>query len=375
MSDEFDSRAATIHRDLPVFDGHNDLPWAIRTRAGGSLTAADPANRLAGFHTDIPRMLEGGVGAQYWSVYVPAWSEHPLRDTLEQIDLVKRMVAANPDHLEFANSATDIPAIRGKGRIACLLGAEGGHSIEGSLGALRMLRELGVRYMTLTHGATIAWADSATDDPRNGGLTEFGRDVVREMNRIGMVVDISHVSVATMNAALDTTTAPLMASHSSAYALAPHPRNVPDDVIARVAANGGLIMVNFYSPFVVPELSARSLDMFSETRQLMAELGDEQAVDDELQRRWGVVRDTGNVGTIVDHIEHIASVGGVEHVGLGSDFDGVDMLPEGLEDASRYPSITAELLRRGWAEVDIRKVLGENAWRVLHDVELVAGQR
>lgn len=369
MSDEFAARASEIHRDLPVFDGHNDLPWAIRTRAGGSLVNADPATRLAGYHTDIPRLVEGGVGAQYWSVYVPAWSEHPLRDTLEQIDLVKRMVAANPRHLEFVTAAEQIKSCRREGRIACLLGAEGGHSIEESLGALRMLYELGVRYMTLTHGATISWADSATDDARHGGLTEFGREVVREMNRIGMVVDISHVSADTMRAALDATTAPLMASHSSAYALAPHPRNIPDDVISRVAENGGIVMVNFYPPFVLADLADRSLGMLKDSRTLMAELGDEQAVDEELLRRWGTVDNTGDVGTIVDHIEHIARVAGIDHVGLGSDFDGVDLLPSGLEDASCYPNITAELLRRGWTEPDVRKVLGENALRVLQAVE------
>jgi membrane dipeptidase len=283
------------------------------------------------------------------------------------------MAAANPDHLAMANSSADVRAIRSMGKVACLLGAEGGHSIEESLGALRMLQSLGVRYMTLTHGETLSWADSATDEAKHGGLTDFGHEVVREMNRIGMIVDISHVSTDTMNAALDTTRAPLMASHSNAYALAPHPRNVPDDVITRVADNNGVIMVNFYPPFALPDLAARSLDMFEQSRQLMAELGDEQAVDEELRRRWGFIVDTGNVATIVGHIEHIARVAGVDHVGLGSDFDGVDMLPEGLEDVSCYPKITAELLRRGWNEPDIRKVLGENALRVLEAVEDAAG--
>lgn len=236
-----------------------------------------------------------------------------------------------------------------------------------------MLHELGVRYMTLTHGDTLAWADSATDEARHGGLNDFGRDVVREMNRIGMVVDISHVSADTMRDALATTRAPLIASHSSAFALTPHPRNVPDDVLAGVADNGGVVMVNFYPPFVLPELADRSLEMMEEGRRLMAELEDEQAVDEELQRRWGDVEDTGDVGTIVDHIEHIARVAGVAHVGLGSDFDGVDLLPRGLEDASCYPNITAELLRRGWIETEIRMVLGENALRVLAAVEEAAG--
>jgi membrane dipeptidase len=372
MTDRYVERAVRIHRDMPVVDGHNDLPWAIRTRAGGSLETADPARRLAGYHTDIGRLREGGVGAQFWSVYVPSWTRHPLQVTCEQIDLVKRMVAANPDHLAMASTAADVAAIRDGGRIACLLGAEGGHTIEGSLQSLRELRDLGVRYMTLTHTDTTSWADAATDAARHGGLTDFGKQVVREMNRIGMIVDISHVAVSTMNAALDVSRAPVIASHSSAFALAPHPRNVPDEVISGVAAKGGVIMVNFYPPFVLPQLTQRSLIMLEEGRQLMAELGDEQLVDEELRRRWGAVTDTGTVGTIVDHIEHIARVAGVDHVGLGSDFDGIDMVPTGLEDVSCFPNITAELLRRRWSEADIRKVLGVNALRVLAQVEELA---
>jgi len=372
MSD-FAATARRIHQSLPVVDGHNDLPWAIRTKAHGSLVEADPSRRLAGYHTDIPRLLAGGVGAQFWSVYVPAWSKHPLRDTLEQIDLVKRMVAANPDQLVPATTANEIREARAAGRVASLMGVEGGHSIEESLGALRMLRSLGVSYMTLTHGDSLSWADSATDEALHNGLTDFGHDVVREMNRIGMVVDIAHVSADTMRDALRVTQAPLLASHSSVYALAPHPRNVPDDVIAGVAANDGVIMVNFYPPFVLPELAARSLDLFAEGRQLMAELGDEGAVDRIIGERWADVDYRGDVGTIADHIEYIARVAGVDHVGLGSDFDGVDMVPEGLEDVSCYPNITVELLRRGWNETDIRKVLGDNALRVLAAVEDAAG--
>lgn len=373
MSDDFLARAHRIHQDLPVVDGHNDLPWAIRTRAAGSLDKANPARLLAGYHTDIPRLQAGGVGAQFWSVYVPAWSEHPLRDTLEQIDLVGQMAAANPDRLTMAQSADEVRAIRDQGKTACLLGAEGGHSIEESLGALRMLYELGVRYMTLTHNDTLPWADSATDEEQHGGLTDFGREVVREMNRIGMAVDISHVSANTMSDALDTSRVPVMASHSSAFALAPHPRNVPDEIIARVGENGGVIMVNFYPPFLLRDLAARSMGMVEESRRLMTDLGDERLVEEELERSWGTVDDAGEVGTVVDHIEHITQVAGVDHVGLGSDFDGVDLLPRGLEDASCYPNITVELLHRGWNEPDIRKVLGENALRVLQAIEDGAG--
>jgi membrane dipeptidase len=373
MSSEYLEQARLLHRDLPVVDGHNDLPWAIRTRAGGSLAVADPSGHLAGFHTDIPRLLAGGVGAQFWSVYVPASAETPFEDTLLQIDLVERMVAANPDTLESATTADDIRRARAAGRIACLLGAEGGHSIEESLDNLGALYTRGVRYLTLTHIDTLPWADSATDEERHGGLTEFGRDVVREMNRIGMMVDISHVSAGTMRAALETTRAPLIASHSSAYAVAAHPRNVPDDVIAGVAHNGGVIMVNFYPPFIVPKLVDRSIRLYDEARRLLAETGDEQVVEEVMATRWEGVETRGSVATVVNHIEHIARVAGVDHVGLGSDFDGVDLLPEGLDDVSCYPHVTAELLRRGWEEPEILKVLGDNVLRVMAAVESAAG--
>ncbi|MDJ0925832.1 MAG: dipeptidase [Acidimicrobiia bacterium] len=373
MGDPYAERAKTIHHDLPVVDGHNDLPWAIRTRAGGSLEAVDPSSHLPGYHTDIPRLLEGGVGAQFWSVYVPTHSEHPLRKTLDQIDLVDRMVADNPDHLAYAASASDVRRLREARRISCLLGAEGGHTIEDSLENLQLLYNRGVRYMTLTHTETLSWADSATDVQSHGGLTGFGRDVVREMNRIGMMVDISHVSVGTMHDALDVSRAPIVASHSSAFALAPHPRNVPDDVIERVADQGGVIMVNFYPPFVAPELVESSIAGYDEARRLLAELGDADAVEKALAGRWTDVAHGCDVGMIVDHIEHVAAVGGVDCVGIGSDFDGVDLLPEGLEDVSCFPNITAELLRRGWEEPEIRKILGDNALRVLEAVEHAAG--
>jgi membrane dipeptidase len=372
MTNEYEARARRIHSNLPVIDGHNDLPWAIRTRANGSLDVADAATHLADYHTDIGRLIEGGVGAQFWSVYVPAWSKQPLAETLQQADLVDRIVADNPAQLEYASTTADIRRIRGQGRIACLLGAEGGHSIEESIENLELLYRRGVRYMTLTHNDTLSWADAATDTPQHGGLTGFGRAVVGEMNRLGMMVDISHVAVATMHDALDVTRAPLIASHSSCYALAPHPRNIPDDVLERVAGNGSVVMVNFYPPFVLPELAARSIGIYEESRRLMAELGDEAAVADMIAARWSDVEERGNVASVVDHIEHIARVAGVDHVGLGSDFDGVDMLPKGLEDVSCYPNITVELLRRDWDETSIRKVLGENILRVMEDVESVA---
>ena len=359
------AQAGRIHADHPVVDGHNDLPWELRKRAGSDLELADPCLPLDGYHTDIPRLREGGVGAQFWSVFVPAWDDTPFRTTVEQIDLVRRMTD-RCDRLAHADTAAAVSAARVSGRTASLMGAEGGHSIENSLAALRTLRRLGVRYMTLTHADNNDWADSATDDPRHGGLTDFGEEVVREMNRIGMIVDISHVSADTMRQALTVSTRPLMASHSGAFALAPHARNVPDDVLELVRENGGVIMAVFYPAFVDRVAAQKAAGRLALARELMKELGDEDAVDAELARR--LAEDPFpdiTVSDVVDHIEYIAEVAGVDHVGLGSDFDGVDVLPIGLEDVSTYPAITAELLSRGWIESDIRKVLGENALRVL----------
>jgi membrane dipeptidase len=364
-NDEFATAARRIHRDLPVVDGHNDLPWELRKRAGSRLDVADPCHPLDGYHTDIPRLTAGGVGAQFWSVFVPAWDASPFRTTVEQVDLVRRMTE-RCDGLMHADTAADVAAARASGKTASLMGAEGGHSIENSLAALRTLRRLGVRYMTLTHADTTDWADSATDEHRHGGLTAFGEEVVREMNRIGMVVDISHVSADTMRHALAVTARPLMASHSGAHALAPHVRNIPDDVLDLVRRNGGVVMVVFYPAFISREAAEKANGRLALGRELMRELGDEDAVDAELARRLAA-DPFPDVFTadVVDHIEHIRDVAGVDHVGLGSDFDGVDVLPVDLQDVSAFPSVTVELLRRGWDEPGIRKVLGENALRVL----------
>ncbi len=363
-----------IHADLPVVDGHNDLPWRLRTEAAGDLAAADPSGDLPGFHTDVPRLLRGGVGAQFWSVYVPADIESPFETTLSQIDLVEEMTASD-DRLAMARTAAEARAARGSGRIASLLGAEGGHSIAGSLDNLRRLAERGVRYMTLTHSDTTAWADSATDEPRHGGLTDFGRDVIREMNRLGMLVDLSHVAATTMREALAVSEAPVIASHSNAAALAPHPRNVPDDVLAEIGARGGVVMAVFFPGFLIPATAAALVDLFTHWRRIRRELaGDEAAIAAEIERvEAGMDLDHGAVGDVVDHIEHIADVAGVDAVGLGSDFDGMTMTPAGLEDVSCYPAITEELLRRSWSEGDVRKVLGENTLRVLEAAETVAG--
>lgn len=364
--------AARIHADLPVVDGHNDLPWEIRMQAGGSLEVADPRTHLDGYHTDFPRMIAGGVGVQFWSVYVPTWTPSPLATVNEQIDLVTEMCALGAEFTELASSTSQAKAIRESGRIAGFMGAEGGHSIEGSLAAIEQLHERGVRYMTLTHADTIDWADSATDEERHGGLTEFGEQVVVEMNRVGMLVDISHVSAATMRHAVQTSRAPVIASHSSVFALAPHPRNVPDDVIESVAAGGGVVMVTFVPAFLVESTARIEVDMFEEERELRSQFGPDQEAEyaaASKARGEQLDLDVGSVIDVVDHIEHIAEVGGVDHVGIGSDFDGTDQLPAGLEDASCYPAITVEMLSRGWTEPDIRKVLGGNALRVLEDAE------
>lgn len=358
--------ARSIHKSLPVVDGHNDLPWKIRTEADGDLDRADPSDHLNGFHTDIPRMLEGGVGAQFWSVYVPCGVAHPYAATLAQVELVEEMIR-HDDRLEYAWSGSEARAIRDRGHIASLMGAEGGHSIENSIVKLHSLAERGVRYMTLTHSDTLDWADSATDEAIHGGLTSFGRDVVREMNRLGMLVDISHVSVATMRDALDASAAPVIASHSNARALAPHSRNIPDDVLREIGDRGGVVMAVFFSGFVVPETARQMAEMFDVAREVRDRLGDDEpAIAAELERREAeLTLDPGDVSHLVDHIEHIAEVAGIDAVGLGSDFDGMTTVPVGIEDVSCYPTITTELLRRGWSEPNIRKVLGENSLRVL----------
>jgi membrane dipeptidase len=368
--------ARRIHADLPVVDGHNDLPWELWSRAKGDLDRADPAGHLDGYHTDLPRLLEGGVGLQFWSVYVPAHSSTPLADTHRQIGIVEEMTRRSPDLTALAATADQAEAIRASGRIAGMMGAEGGHQIEGSLEAITELHARGVRYITLTHSDTTDWADSATDDPRHEGLSPFGEEVVREMNRVGMMVDISHVAATTMRDAIRVSRAPVIASHSSAYALARHPRNVPDDVLEMVGGTGGVVMVTFVPAFVVEETAEMALGMFEAERQLRAQFGPDE--EDAYQaasreRAKGLVFDRGTVADVVDHIEYVRDVAGVDHIGLGGDYDGVDRLPAGLEDVSCYPAVTAELLARGWTEPDIRKVLGDNARRVLRAAEEAAG--
>ncbi len=368
--------AMVIHRSAIVFDGHNDLPIRMRGRGKSSFDQIDIAKPQPDFHTDIDRLNKGGLGAQFWSAYVPCSTMAEggaARYALEQIDLIKRMVTRYPDTFAMAYTAEDVIKARQQGKIASLIGIEGGHAIEDSLATLRMFHELGVRYMTLTHADTLSWCDSATDEHRHGGLTAFGENVILEMNRLGMLVDISHVSADAMRDVLRVSKAPVIASHSSAYTIAEHPRNVPDDVLKIVAKNRGVVMVNFYSAFVEPTAAQRSSNVFNVRRELKEKHPDEHAYRQAWQK-WKNDNPLprGTIHTVVDHIEHIIKVAGIDHVGLGSDYDGVNILPKQLEDVASYPYITQALLDRGYAAGDIRKILGGNALRALREAETVA---
>jgi len=377
-------RISTLLADHPVFDGHNDLPWALRTKAGYDLDAMDIAAPQPELHTDIPRLRAGGVGAQFWSVYVP--SDMPgssaVTATLEQIDCVRRLVAKYPDTFALARTATEVRDIMGGNRIASLLGAEGGHSIDSSLGALRMLRALGVAYMTLTHNHNTPWADSATDEPRSGGLSDLGRDIVREMNRIGMLVDISHVAPSTMRDALATSSAPLIFSHSSCRALCDHVRDAPDDVLTGLKANGGVIMVTFVPQFVSQECADHDAAEKAEHARLGltphtvysldAPAGDAAALAEIDRWRAENPAPRATLGQVADHVEHAREVAGVEHIGLGGDYDGVAVLPDGLEDVASYPRLLTELADRGWSDAELAGLTSGNVLRVLDRAEEIA---
>ena len=373
---EVSEKAWQIHRRGYVFDGHNDLPWQMRKSAGRSFDKADIAVAQPKFHTDIPRLRKGNVGAQFWSVYVPANTAGlgvSLQQTLEQIEIVHTMCERYPDVFGFARSVADIERLRAEGKIASLIGVEGGHSIEDSLQNLRRLYELGARYMTLTHSDTLRWADSATDDAKHGGLNAFGEDVVREMNKLGMLVDISHVSVETMRDALRVSEAPIIFSHSSARAIADHARNVPDSILRLTAKNGGVVMVNFYSGFVVPESAERRKDMFDVIRKLKEKHGKDESGYRAALRRWQLEHPIlpGDIHDVLDHIDHIARVAGVDHVGFGSDYDGISMIPKQLEDVASFPLLTEGLLRRGYTEEEIHKIMYKNILRALRGAEAV----
>jgi len=378
-----EARARRILERTPLIDGHNDLPWALREGFGNDPHAVDlTVNQSSNpntLHTDIPRLRAGGVGGQFWSVYVPAalTPTEAARETFEQIDTVRRIVAAHPDVFELATTADDVVRIHRAGRIASLMGMEGGYSIDDSLGLLREFHQAGARYMTLTHSKTTTWADSATDAPKWGGLSPFGETVVKEMNRIGMMVDLSHVSEETMLDAIRVSDAPVIFSHSSARALTGHPRDVPDSVLKLMPEDGGIVMVTFVPGFINETVRTWNADRAGEEARLKSlNPGSPDAVVAGLDA-WTQAHPipTASIGDVADHVQHVREVAGIDHVGLGGDFDGVDALPTGLDGVDKYPALLAELMRRGWTEADIRKLAGENILRVMRAVEAVAAAR
>jgi membrane dipeptidase len=374
------ARARKLLDEVPLIDGHNDLAWEYRKREKNHLDKIDLKGDTSKLdppmHTDIPRLRRGGVGGQFWSVYVPVeiLGADALQATLEQIDDVHRLAERYPETFEIAKTADDVVRIHKAGRIASLIGMEGGHSIHNSLAALRQCYEAGARYMTITHTKNTDWADSATDAPQHGGLTRFGEEVIREMNRLGMLVDLSHVSPETMKKAIAVSAAPVIFSHSSMRALVDHARNVPDDVLRLLAQNGGIVMVTFVPSFVSAEVRAWNADDDAEEARLKALYpGDPERVKRELDD-WLKQRPAprATLEQVADHVEHARRIAGIDHIGIGSDFDGITTVPLGLESVGDYPNLFAELLRRGWTDEEIKKLAGLNALRVLREAEQVS---
>lgn len=388
--DNFQARVERVLTATPLIDGHNDLPWEVRERFKSNLSSFDLTASTAALPrppgsvplmTDIPRLHAGHLGAQFWSVWVPVQLTGPeaVQTTVEQIDLVKQLTAHYSQYFAMAYTAEDITRIHKSGKIASLIGIEGGHQINNSLAVLREMYALGARYMTLTHSSNTAWADSATDNPTHNGLTAFGREVVREMNRLGMLVDLSHVSEQSMKVALSVTAAPVIFSHSSARALVDHPRDVPDEVLRAVAANGGVVMVNFYPGYISEDFNRWAADYAAEQARLSSPpfgglyIGQPERAKAALEA-WQREhpKPVATLAQVADHIDHIRDIAGVDHVGLGSDFDGMEDVPRGLEGVDGYPALLAELMRRGWSDQDIAKVAGGNLLRVMVAAEAVA---
>ena len=377
QQDPYVQQARQLMREVPLIDGHNDLPWATRVGFALSLDSADIARPQPSLMTDIPRLRQGLLGGQFWSAYTPSSFEGrgAARVGMEQVDYVHRLVARYPETFELAGTADDVVRIHRGGRIASLIGLEGGHTIENSLPLLRQFYARGVRYLTLTHSRNTDWADASTDSLRHGGLTRFGEEVVREMNRLGMLVDISHVSDSTMWDVLRVTQAPVVFSHSSSRHFTPHRRNVPDDVLRAVATNGGVVMVNYVPSFIYLPTYEHGQRVQGYTRSLQARGLDSAAVRDSVQA-WTRANPEPRppLSVVVDHIDYIRAVAGVDHIGIGSDLDGIESTPIGLEDVATYPALVAELLRRGWTPEDVKKVIGLNVLRVMRQNEAVAAR-
>lgn len=385
-------RIARILAQTPLIDGHNDLPWEIRIRFGSDLGKVDLSRSTLALPapadspplmTDIPRLRAGHVGGQFWSVYIPIETQGPaaVQMTIEQIDIVRQMCARYPNDLTMAYTAADVARAHKAGKVAALIGVEGGHQINNSLDVLRAYYDLGARYLTLTHSSNTAWADSATDNPAHHGLTAFGKEVVREMNRLGMLVDLSHVSAETMRAALAVSEAPVIYSHSSARALVDHPRDVPDDILRLVAANGGVVMVNFYPGYVSEARRRWDADRAAEVARFNSPPFGGLYIGQPERARAALAdwerahpKPPVGIGDVADHIDHIARVAGPGHVGLGSDFDGIPEAPAGLDGVDKYPALLQELARRGWSDADLAAVAGGNALRVLGKAEQVSAR-
>jgi len=381
QADPMLDRARRLLREVPIIDGHNDYPWEVRQKGGMDLNALDMRKAQPTIMTDFARLAAGGVGGQFWSVYVP--SPAPGADpaaavttVLEQIDIVHRMVAKYPDRLQLALSAADIESAQKAGKIASLIGMEGGHAINSSLATLRMMYRLGARYMTLTHSLNVPWADSATDTPKLDGLSPFGEEVIHEMNRLGMMVDLSHVSPATMTDVLKITTAPVLFSHSSSRAIANVPRNVPDDVLRQLPKNGGVIMVTFVPGFISQAVADYNALETAERTRLEAMPGSTPAAVTAGLNTWHAAHPAprATLSQVADHIDHIKQITGIDHIGFGGDFDGITTVVQGLEDVSTYPALIAELLKRGYTDDDIHKIAGRNILRVMRAVEAVGGK-
>lgn len=378
LPDDPVERARALHKLVPLTDGHNDLPWQYRNDADRDVWARDISQSQPEWHTDIPRLREGQLGAQFWSVYVPAsmQGKGAVRATMEEIDIVYQLLQRYPDTFQLTLTADEVEAAFKDGKIASMIGIEGGHSIDSSMGALRMFHRLGAGYMTLTHGTNVPWADASTDTAQADGLTKFGEEVVREMNRLGMLVDLSHVAPATMHDALDVSEAPIIFSHSSSRAKCDHVRNVPDEVLKRLPQNGGVIMVTFVTSFISEEVRQHGIQRGEEADRLRAMRG---STEESVQTGLAAWIEThpmpkATLAQVADHIDHIRQTAGIDHIGIGGDFDGITSVPVGLEDVSTYPMLTAELIRRGYSDEDVMKILGNNILRVMRKAEEVAAR-